>query len=466
VITNRFRYILILALAAAVLVAGCGSVSTRRKFYGPITAELRNGKPEESVALIEKAREKNKYAEKDRLLYFIDAGMLNHYAGNYQASIEKLQLAEAAAEELFTKSISRAAVSLLLNDNFLEYSGEDYEILYANLINALNYMELGDFDGAFIEIRRANLKLDLLEQKYGDAAAELQRGLEEDSSRVNIAYAIDKVRFYSDAFARYLSMHVYAADGKMDDARIDYDYLVAAFQTQPHIYDFPMPPVVYSSEDKTVLSVIGFTGLAPTKEPLRLRIRTDKDLDLVQVLYDGPGQEDVEYAHLPVEVSADYYFKFAIPVLKPRPSNVGSIRVLVNGDPLGELSLIENVNNVAEETFNAKKSMIFIRSVARAVAKGLAGHKLKKKADTGGVGGWLKKAALDVAADISEDADLRSSQFLPGMIYVGDFEIEPGQYDLTIEFFDLEGNFIEQTTIEGYQVLESGLNMVRAYSVN
>jgi len=448
VVTNRFKLYLVCTLAALVTVVGCGSVSTQRKFYGPITAELHAGKPESSVALMEEAREKNKFAEKDRLLYFIDAGMLNHYAGNYQASIEKLQLAEAAAEELFTKSISRAAVSLLLNDNFLEYSGEDYEILYTNLINALNYIEQDDFDGAFVEIRRANLKLDLLEQKYGDAAAELQRGLEEDSNRVDIAYAVDEVRFYSDAFARYLSMHMYAADGKMDDARIDLDYLAAAFQTQPHIYDF----------------VVGLAGLAPTKEPLRLRIRTDKDLDQVQILYDSPGQENDEFAILPIKVSADYYFKFAIPELKRRPSLVGSIRVLVDGNILGELSLIENVSNVAEETFNAKKSIVFIRSVARAVAKGLAGHQLKKKADTGGVGGWLKKAAIDVAADITEDADLRSSQFLPGMIYVGDFEIEPGQYDLTIEFFDHEGNFIEQTTFEGYQVLEKGLNMLRAYS--
>ncbi len=463
-VNKRLKLCLVYALAVVIAVAGCGSVSTQRKFYGPITAELRAGKPDSSVALIEKAREKNKYAEKDRLLYFIDAGMLNHYAGDYQASIEKLQLAEAAAEELFTKSISRAAVSLLLNDNFLEYSGEDYEILYTNLINALNYIEQDDFDGAFVEIRRANLKLDLLEQKYGDAAAELQRGLEEYSNRVDIAYAIDKVRFYSDAFARYLSMQIYAAEGKMDDARIDYDYLVAAFQTQPHIYDFPMPPVRYSSEDKVILSVVGLAGLAPIKEPLRLRIRTDKDLDQVQILYDGPDQEDVEFAVLPVKVSADYYFKFAIPVLQRRPSSVGRIQVSAGGNVLGELSLIENVSSVAEETFAAKKSLIFIRSVARAVAKGLAGHKLKKKADTGGVGGWLKKAAIDVAADISEDADLRSSQFLPGMIYVGDFEIEPGQYDLTIEFYDHDGDFIEQTTIEGYQVLERGLNMIRAYS--
>ncbi|UCD63095.1 MAG: hypothetical protein JSW34_10085 [Candidatus Zixiibacteriota bacterium] len=461
---RRFRTILLLISAA--LVGGCSSVATRRGFYEPITAELRSGRPDTSLAMLEAARENNKYAEKDRLIYFIDAGMLSHYAGQYRLSNDKLHLAEAAAEELFTRSVSRAAASLLLNDNVLEYAGDDYEVVYTNLIKALNYLQLGAFDDAFVEIRRANLKLDLLQQKYGDAAAQYRQGLKRDSAGVSFDFEVDKVRFQNDAFARYLSMHMYAADGRMDDARIDYDYLTAAFATQPHVYDFPMPEVKYRPENGVILSVVGLAGLAPIKEPLRLRIRTDKDLDLVQVLYDGPEKEDVEYGHLPVEVEEDYYFKFAIPVLVPRPSNVGSIRVLADDDVIGELQLLEDVSKVALETFNAKKSLIYIRSVARAVAKGLATHRWKKKVDTGGLAGWLKKAAIDVASDVSEDADLRSSRFLPGRIYVGDFEIEPGVYDITIEFYDARGDFIEATRYQGYQVSPRGLNLLRAYSIN
>ncbi|MEW6411954.1 MAG: hypothetical protein AB1483_05705 [Candidatus Zixiibacteriota bacterium] len=456
---------ILITLALIGLLGGCGSLKTRRGFYDPITAELRSGNLDSSLALLEKAREENKYGEKDRFIYFLDAGMLNHYAGNYRASNDKLDLAEAAAEELFTKSISRAAVSLLLNDNALEYAGEDYEILYANLIKALNYAEGGMFDEAFVEIRRANLKLELLEQKYGDAAAQLQRGLEDDTNRVQIDYAIEKVRFHNDAFARYLSMRMYAADGKMDDARIDLDYLKTAFETQPHVYDFAMPEVKYRSDSAAILSVIGFVGLAPTKEPLRLRIRTDKDLDLVQILYDGPGKEDVEYGHIPMPVSADYYFKFAIPTIVPRPTEVDRIRVLANGSVIGELQLLEDVSKVAQETFNAKKSLIYFRSVARAVAKGLAGHQLKKKADTGGLEGWLKKAAIDVATDVTEDADLRSSQYLPGRVYVGDFEVAPGSYDLTVEFYDSIGNLIEYSYYEDFTVTDGGLNLVQAFTV-
>ncbi len=447
------------------LFVGCGSVATQKAFYEPITAELKDGNFHSAAQRIEAAKAENKYKKKDRFLYYIDAGLAYHYASLFDTSNHRLTQAEDAADELFTKSVSRAATSLLLNDNVLEYAGEDYEILYTNLIMALNYMAQDDFDGAFVEVKRANEKLNLLEQKYADASRRFQEGSSDDEEKVEIDYSAKKVRFNNDAFARYLSMHVYAADGKMDDARIDYDLLRSAFREQPHIYDFDVPDVKYSSEDKSMLSVVALVGLSPVKEALNLRIRTDKDLDLVQVLYTDPWRKDSEYGHLPMRVSEDYYFKFSIPEIVSRPSRITRVRVFSNSEFLGELQLLEDVAKVAEETFQAKKSLIYLRTVARAVAKGLAAHKAKKKADTGGVEGWLKKAAIDVATDVSENADLRCSRLLPGRIYVGDFEIEPGTYDLEIEFLDENGDLVSVQELNGYQVLKRGLNLIEAVSL-
>ena len=448
------------AVLAALVLSGCSSLSTKHGFYEPITAELRSGRTEAAAALLEKAREDNKYAEKDRLLYFLDAGFLDHYAGHWEASNQKLALVDAAAEELFTKSISRAAASLLLNDNVLEYAGEDYEILYADLIAALNYTEMHQYEDAFVEIRQANLKLQNLEQKYADAARQLQDGSPDDTARIKIDYNVDKVRFYNDAFARWLSMHMYAADAQWDDAKIDYNLMMAAYQEEPHLYPFEAPRVRYQSDSLAVLSVVGMAGLAPIKEGLSLRIRTDKDLDLVQVLYDGTDKADAEYTHFPVPINEDYYFKFAIPQLIDRPSGVAGAELYLDSTYLGRLQLIEDVGLVARETYNAKKSIVLIRTVARALAKGLATHKLKEKADTGGLGGWLKKAAIDVASDISENPDLRCSQFLPGRIYVGDFEVAPGTYKLTVKFVGSDGRQLGQTEVTGFEVVRGGLNLL------
>jgi hypothetical protein len=462
----RFRLSVFFCCLALLWLGGCGSVTTRKSFYEPVVTELQAGNFRTAAARLDSARADGKYGEKDRLLYFVDAGLAHHYAGNLDTSNILLDQADLASDELFTKSISRAAVSLLLNDNVLEYAGEDYEILYTDLIGALNYLLLGKFDDAFVEIRQAQDKLNLLEDKYADAAREFNRGQSEDTTDVAIAYDVREVRFYNDAFARYLAMHMYAADGKFDDARIAADYLVDAFKSQPHIYPFEMPAVSWRcNEGKALLSVVALTGLSPVKEALSLRIRTDKDLNLVQVLYDGGPNDQAEYGHLPIPVSEDFYFKFAIPVLHDRPTNVSTIRVFAGDVLLSELSLLEDVGLVARETFEARRTLIYVRSVARAVAKGLAAHKAKKKADTGGLEGWLKKAAIDVATDISENADLRCARLLPGRIYAGDLEVDPGIYDLTIDFLDSGGLLVNRQMVNGFEVRPGEFNLVQVLSL-
>ena len=445
------------ALVPILVTASCGSVATQTKLYAPVTDEIKSGRYQAAAERFEAS--KKKFDKKDRFLYYIDSGALYYYAGSHDSCIARLTLAENAAEDLFTKSISRAATSFLLNDNVLEYSGEDYEVLYANLLKALSFAEMGKYEDAFVEIRRANLKLGLLEQKYVGAAAILNRSKPDDAP--DVTYDPKSVRFSNDAFARYLSMHMYAALGKIDDARIDRDLLAEAFETQPDIYDFPMPAVGYAPDSGAILSVIGLVGLSPVKEALSLRIRTDKDLDLVQVLYTDSENQDAEYGHLPWPVDEDFYFKFALPKFVSRQTEIGSIVVYADDSLLGELQLLEDVSRVAEETFEAKKSLIYIRSVARVVAKGLTTHKLKDKMDSGGLGGWLKKAAVDVGSDISENADLRCSRFLPGKILVADFSLPPGRHDIRLEILGHDGHLIAEETRPSYAVTGCGFNLLQ-----
>jgi hypothetical protein len=123
------------------------------------------------------------------------------------------------------------------------------------------------------------------------------------------------------------------------------------------------------------------------------------------------------------------------------------------------------VSSVARETFEAKKSLIYIRSVARAVAKGLIAHRQKERVDTGGLGGWLKKAAIDAITDVSENADLRCARLLPGRVYVGDFVLQPGKYNLTVEFLDATGAHIGGQSYPDYEVTPDGFNLIEAVSL-
>ena len=103
--------------------------------------------------------------------------------------------------------------------------------------------------------------------------------------------------------------------------------------------------------------------------------------------------------------------------------------------------------------------------MARAVQRGYRRNQLKKKVDSGGVQGWLTKAAIDVGSDITENADLRCSHILPGKIFVGDFPIQPGTYDLTIEFIDYSDHIIKTEHISQYEVHQGDFNLVNLFSL-
>ena len=107
------------------------------------------------------------------------------------------------------------------------------------------------------------------------------------------------------------------------------------------------------------------------------------DLDLIQIFYTDPERRNTEYGHIPFEISEDFYFKFSIPQIISRPSVIGSINVFIDSVYAGQLQLLEDVAAIAGETFQAKKTIIYLRTIARAIFKGLSTHKLKKKADDG-----------------------------------------------------------------------------------
>ncbi|HSM35565.1 MAG TPA: hypothetical protein VK837_04135 [Longimicrobiales bacterium] len=95
-------------------------------------------------------------------LYF---GVLTHQAGLYAESSLWLQAAHELAEDRYTKSISRSALSLLVNDRVLPYEPGETERMLIHYYNAKNHMALGDLDGAAVEARRLSMLLDRYDEE-------------------------------------------------------------------------------------------------------------------------------------------------------------------------------------------------------------------------------------------------------------------------------------------------------------
>lgn len=95
----------------------------------------------------------------DDLLRELHRAALLHYDGQYAESNELLQAAELEIEDRFTKSVSRAALSVLTNDRVLAYNPPAFERIMLHYYGALNYLALDDPDEAAVEARRLSALL-------------------------------------------------------------------------------------------------------------------------------------------------------------------------------------------------------------------------------------------------------------------------------------------------------------------
>jgi len=462
------RTLKVFLLLVILFVLSCASTrSSKNQFIG-INEKLISHDYQGALNQIEAAKDKF-YKEKEKALYYVDAGMLHHYNGNFVQSNTLLSKAEKAFDELYTKSIGRGAASMLLNDNVLEYSGEDYEDIYLNVFKALNYVELDKFDDAFVEIRKINEKLSLLEQKHKKMAKQFNKSKDKKKS-----FETGKNKFHNSALGRYLSMLLYRAEGKMDDARIDKEKIDEAWQLQSHIYNFSKPSLnnYLSRTGKAKINVISFNGRAPDKKANTLYVHTEKDLVVIGTTKENPhGKQNLETLDLIPwkDMKKGYHFKFQLPFMKKRKSNIGRIEVTIDGKMSADLQQIEDIEKVALETFKIKEPLIYLKTITRTVIKGLFSTKRKeemeKKIDNALLG-FAARLATDAIVDATENADLRISRFFPAKTFITEIEVTPGIHKIKVKYYSKNGSVLFVDDLGEKNISISGLNLFESFYLN
>ncbi len=432
----------LLVLLVPFLLFSCAS--TRNTLFIEADDAARNADFSGAANILEENQERM-YTNRDGVLYYLDTGLLLHYAGDYDESTQRLNEAERLIEEYFTRSVSQAAATFLINDAMQDYAGEDFEDIYLNVFKALNFLARGRAESALVEARRINIKLNLLEDKYQSLAAGYARAEEADGPDIEPA----ENRFYNSALARYLSLVLHRGDGNADGVRIDWQLLQEAFREQSNLYDFPNPLGEDTARipEESRLSLLAFTGRSPIKTAQTLWVVTGNNT--VTIVY---AEEDERLGRVPQGmysfafpgVQSGYRFKFELPRMQLRGSDVDRIRVLVDGRPLGELDLLENMEQIALDTFRIREPIIFIKTVTRTIAKGIVGQRAGQAmrqagSDSGSalglVAGIVGSIATDVALDASEQADLRISRYFPAYAHVGEWDLPPGNYDVEVEYY-------------------------------
>jgi hypothetical protein len=420
---------------AGFFLVSCASVNHLAK----VDEAFARGDFEESLDQLEK-KKAGAYREKDRILYYLDAGIISHYAGRYEDSSALLQDGERAIESAFTRSVTEEIGSYIVNDTVKEYPGEDYEDVYINVFNALNYYHRGLSEDAMVEIRRMNNKIQYLSTKYGTAVTNLQKAVLEKSSEIPYDPSTARSDFSSSALGRYLGMLFYRDRGLADDARIDQDGVRLAFANQPSVYSFAPPSSLDDELDippgKARVNFVSFSGLAPVKTEEVIRI--------------------------PVTVTS--WIKIALPVLHSRPSLVARTEVVFDTGERIDLELIEDIDAVAQETFKQRKGLIYFKTILRSILKTAPATALDigaQEADNPGLSALFGILSLgtQLAAEASEKADLRLGRYFPARAHVGGITLDPGVYSFDVCYYDGGNRLIQQTRIENMRVYAGKLNL-------
>jgi hypothetical protein len=402
--------------------------------------ELERNSYSDSVKVLEKNK-KTLYKSGDKILYYLDKGMLQHYAQQYSESSKLLQEGERAIEEAFTKSITQEISTYLINDNVRDYGGEDYEDIYINVFNALNYYHRGNLEGAMVEIRRMNNKLRHLTVKYDAAITDLQRKALEDSTRIP-PNPNAQTQFSDSALARYLGMLFHRGAGQYDDARIDRDWLLAAFANSPSIYTNEIPESLSGEmeipQGMARLNVIAFGGLSPVKQENVMRIPL-----------------------------LDYrWIKIALPEMVSRHSEIYRIELVLDDGQEFRLELLEDIAAVAKETFKARRQLIYTKTILRATVKAVGSSVMDAVArETDGTRSFilgLSSIMAQAFAEVSEQADLRVSRYFPARAYVAGINLPPGRYSFNIKYYNRNGKEIALIRREGMNIRENALNLAQA----
>jgi hypothetical protein len=450
-----------------VLTAGClmfFSCATKPDVYKDIDDSIGTNAYEDALGVIATGQESKKpiYPEKNLIMYYLDKGVVEYYAGKYSESAVDLEEAERLIAEAYTKSVSAETGSFIANDNTKDYPGEDYEDLYANVFSALSYYHKGDIEGAGVEVRQMTEKLVKLGDKYTSDSDKAKEALGKNSA-VELP-SPKPVQISDSALGRYLSALIYRAMGQTDNARIDIEAIDTVYAKAPNVYK-NSPPAWINDElaiptGQARLNILAFAGLSPVKEEEVVVLPSI----FQYATYTSSYLSSLEKSRGLVFTLGNIDFHgilLHLPRLTSRSGIIDRIEADINGTRF-DLDLLEDMGAVMSETFNAKLSSTQIKTFVRTAVKGAALEAVAMAAiNSGRPETVVKLAAMAgmVAFDKTEAADTRSSRYFPEKAYAGGITLNPGTYNVRVNYYS--GNtLVHSVEKAGVQAVDGKLNLV------
>lgn len=409
--------------------------------------------------------------KKDRLLYFLDRGVVEQMLGNYEASNEYFEKAYIYNQD-FQKNVKYDLVGSLANPMLKPYKAEDHEVVLLHFYKAINFIQLKDFDAALVEVRRVNISLNELNDKYDgkknrykeDAFAHLLMGIiyeaKNDVNNAFIAYR-NALNVYQGVYSEEFNVTV--------PEQLKKDVLRTAaqngFRTELAQYEAEFG-IKHSNQTKEEGELVFFwlNGLSPVKGEFSMNLVRSEGAggNLVFANEAGP------YA-FPINISNQInssnqegindvrFVRMAVPKYRARKPLISQAYLQVDEKKVN-LELAENIEEIAFAGLEDRMLREIGKSVARLVLKQAAEIVASNQNKDAGF-------VLSALNAFTEKADTRNWQTLPHSIYYQRIELSEGSHDVAMvtkgsgidtQSVDFKINIKKgQTTFRTFHSLES-----------
>ena len=333
-----------------------------------------------------------KEESKDQLLYMLDYATALQMAGRSSESAKAYSAAERIADKQDYHSISRIAGSLALNEEVVQYKGDDFEKVLINGMNALNYLDMGELDGALVEVRRVNEKLYKLKSD-------------------------GKQEFNQSPFAFYLGAIIWEADRKFDDAYIAYKN---AYDVAPNYTPLRADLIRSAIRAQRPEEVERWTKAFP-------EVRIDPEWkdrnrgEVVLVFQNGWGPRKQPRPGNP-----------RFPYLVPVNNHVSMATMTVESSKLmknpytANTHRIYSVDEISVKAMDADFTRLVGSRVAGVATKAVLADQLRQKDELLGAVAW-------VAMNLSDRADLRQWSTLPQSFQIARASVPAGKHAVTLK---------------------------------
>ena len=410
-------------LLAISLMIGCGGYK-----FQEVIESLESGKPENAYTYLQKNAPK-----KSDIPFLFELGLVAHYANHFQESNAAFDQAGGIAEDRYTKSVSKEALSLVTSDQMRPYPGSRYERLLSHYYRAFNYVYLHQLDGALVECRRATALINYF------------KGEDETYD------------FFGAGLLAHLSGVLFEATGEWNDAYISYKQAAEYYRNAAEKTGVEMPADIgrslvglarklgfadelaryqeqygkFSPRPENTGELILFyeSGYVPPKgeDALTFPILKTDDVDDEKFVPTLMGRAGRVYK----DIELEYLLRVAIPKIDSHRPLLSGIEVAV-GEMKAKGILVEDVENIAIETLNAQRTGILLRTLVRAVSKYLIYRKANKENEALGL-------LVNLAGAVTEQADTRSWQTLPNQIFMVRMPLPAGTHTLNLSFLGENG---------------------------